>query len=76
MRQDTGVRSEDSVAFMQLKPGEKFVGEKVACRVPVELGRVVLGIPGQQTAMAGGVALVDAIENSDRLAQRGDDMIA
>ena len=65
--QRPGVRSEHPVAFVQFKPGEECIGEKVAGVVPVEPGRVVLSIVGQQTAMARCVTLSHTVEDADRI---------
>ena len=65
--QRPGVRSENPVAFVQLEPGEELIGEKVASAVPVEPGRVVLSIVGQQTAMARYITLSHTIEDIDRI---------
>ena len=74
--QRPGARSENPVAFVQIKPGEEFIGEKVAGAAPVEPGRVVLSIVSQQTAMARRVTLSHTVENVDRITQRRDDMVA
>ena len=65
--QHSGVRSENPVVFVQIKPGEEFIGEEVAGAVPVEPGRVVLSIVGQQTGMARGVTPSHAVEDVDRI---------
>ena len=44
--------------------------------MPVERGRVVLGIEGEETSMAGSVALFRAVENLDGVSQCPDNVIA
>ena len=73
--QSTGVRSEEAVAFLEIKTIKALSGQKFAGFVSIELGRVVLSVEAEKTSVASHVAFFRTVKNFKGLAQYRDDVI-